>query len=95
MRIPGTLLVIWLVSPCPMKPAPIMPTRIGRPSRSRSRSTVSTRIMTAACRPRTVGQTLIRSFSSASTSSSIFQAASFSEISPTGNGHSSPSRGSS
>src|SRR6266568_2680798 len=34
MRIPGTLLTIWFVSPWPMKPAPTMPTRIGLPCAS-------------------------------------------------------------
>ena len=43
-RIPGTLLTIWFVRPWPMKPAPTMPTRIGRPSASRAFSAVSTMI---------------------------------------------------
>src|SRR5579864_7861961 len=45
MRIPGTLCVIWLVRPCPMKPAPTMPTRIGFPSASRAFSALSTMII--------------------------------------------------
>src|SRR6266508_1338270 len=45
MRIPGTLFVIWFVSPWPMKPAPSMPTWIGRPATSRSFSALSTMIM--------------------------------------------------
>src|SRR5262245_21298559 len=50
MRMPGTLLTIWFVSPCPMKPAPIMPTRIGFPCSSRALSARSTMIMTASAR---------------------------------------------
>src|SRR5882724_9490278 len=46
MRIPGTLLTSWLVRPCPMKPAPIMPTRIGMPRSSRAWRALSTMIMT-------------------------------------------------
>src|SRR5438128_11757121 len=47
MRIPGTLFTIWFVRPCPMKPAPIMPTRIGMPCSSRARRALSTMIMTS------------------------------------------------
>src|SRR5882672_1098352 len=50
MRMPGTLCVIWLVSPWPMKPAPTMPTRIGLPSRSRAFSALST-IITVPSQP--------------------------------------------
>src|SRR4030095_3950865 len=52
MRMPGTLLTIWFVSPWPMNPAPIMPTRIGLPSCSRAFSARSTMIMTASARTR-------------------------------------------
>src|SRR4030065_2017000 len=45
MRIPGTLFIIWLVSPCPMNPAPIIPTRMNFPCLSRSRRALSTIIM--------------------------------------------------
>src|SRR5690348_14308043 len=45
MRMPGTLLTIWLVRPWPMKPAPMLATRIGRPTASRAFSAVSTMIM--------------------------------------------------
>src|SRR2546425_4336616 len=45
MRIPGTLRTIWLVSPWPMKPAPMLATRIGRPSASLAFSALSTMIM--------------------------------------------------
>src|SRR3990172_5456588 len=45
MRIPGTLFTIWLVSPCPMNPAPIIPTRMNFPCLSRSRRALSTIIM--------------------------------------------------
>src|SRR5437899_1778723 len=47
MRMPGTLFTIWLVRPCPMKPAPIMPTRIGLPCSSRALRALSTMIMTS------------------------------------------------
>src|SRR5690349_17038768 len=46
MRIPGTLLVTWLVRPWPIKPAPIRPTRMGLPSASRLLSALSIMIMT-------------------------------------------------
>src|SRR5258705_10473496 len=42
---PGTLWTIWLVSPCPMKPAPIKPTRIGFPCSSLALNALSTMIM--------------------------------------------------
>src|SRR5262245_14365359 len=42
MRMPGTLCVIWFVRPWPMNPAPTIPTRIGRPSRSLDFSALST-----------------------------------------------------
>src|SRR3954466_5643011 len=42
---PGTLWTIWFVSPCPMKPAPIMPTRMGLPSSSRALRALSTMII--------------------------------------------------
>src|SRR5664279_2696046 len=45
IRSPGTEWTIWLVSPWPMKPAPIMPTRIGLPCASRALSALSTMIM--------------------------------------------------
>ncbi len=41
---PGVVLQIWLATPWAMKPAPTMPTRIGRPSASRSASALSTMI---------------------------------------------------
>src|SRR5207253_10931804 len=44
---PGTLWTIWLVSPWPMNPAPIMPTRIGLPCSSLAFRAVSTMIMIA------------------------------------------------
>src|SRR2546426_9742916 len=47
MRIPGTLFTIWLVRPCPIKPAPIMPTRIGLPFSSRAWRALSMMIMTS------------------------------------------------
>src|SRR5439155_22773403 len=50
MRIPGTLLTSWFVRPCPMKPAPIMPTRIGMPRCSLAWRALSTMIMTC-CLP--------------------------------------------
>src|SRR4051812_47648662 len=47
---PGTLWVIWFVSPWPMKPAPTIPTRIGRPSCSRAFRALSTMIiLSSAC----------------------------------------------
>src|SRR6267143_353453 len=42
---PGTLWTIWWVSPCPMKPAPIKPTRIGFPCSSLALNALSTMIM--------------------------------------------------
>src|SRR2546427_2071425 len=42
---PGTLWTIWLVRPCPMKPAPIKPTRIGFPCSSLAFNALSTMIM--------------------------------------------------
>ena len=45
IRIPRTLLTIWFARPWPTCPAPIMPTRIGRPSCSRASSALSTIIM--------------------------------------------------
>src|ERR1700682_3148105 len=45
IRMPGTLCVIWLVSPWPMNPAPIMPTRIGLPCSSLAFNAVSTMII--------------------------------------------------
>src|SRR5262245_36405200 len=45
IRMPGTLFVIWLVSPWPMNPAPTMPTWIGRPSASRACNVLSTMII--------------------------------------------------
>src|SRR5580698_10820142 len=45
MRMPGTLLTIWFVRPWPMKPAPIMPTRMGLPASARACSARSTIIM--------------------------------------------------
>src|SRR2546426_5704116 len=47
MRMPGTLFTIWLVRPCPIKPAPIIPTRMGRPCSSRAWRALSTMIMTS------------------------------------------------
>src|SRR5260370_34692716 len=47
IRMPGTLCTIWLVSPWPMNPAPIMPTRIGLPCSSMAFKARSTMIMTA------------------------------------------------
>src|SRR3954466_15937397 len=44
---PGTLWTIWLVSPWPMNPAPIMPTRIGFPCSSLAMRALSTMIMIA------------------------------------------------
>src|SRR4051812_4687301 len=41
IRWPGTEWVIWLTRPRPMKPAPIMPTRIGFPCASRALSALS------------------------------------------------------
>ncbi len=43
-RMPATLLAIWLARPWAMNPAPTIPTRIGVPAASSSRSAVSTRI---------------------------------------------------
>src|SRR4051812_41277297 len=45
MRMPRTLLTIWLVRPWPMKPAPTMPTRIALPCASWAASARSTMIM--------------------------------------------------
>src|SRR4051794_31211875 len=45
MRMPRTLLTIWLVSPWPMNPAPIMPTRMALPCASWAASARSTMIM--------------------------------------------------
>src|SRR5258708_37018262 len=45
IRMPGTLCVIWLVSPWPMNPAPIMPTRIGFPCSSLDFKALSTMII--------------------------------------------------
>src|SRR5258705_2141093 len=45
IRIPGTLFSIWFVSPCPMKPAPTIPTRMGFPCSWRALSALSTMIM--------------------------------------------------
>src|SRR6267378_1900359 len=45
IRMTGTLWTIWLVSPCPMKPAPIKPTRIGFPCSSLALNALSTMIM--------------------------------------------------
>src|SRR5438094_2348400 len=42
---PGTLWTIWFVSPWPMNPAPIIPTRIGLPCSSLAFRALSTRIM--------------------------------------------------
>src|SRR5882762_1532712 len=42
---PGTLWTIWLASPCPMKPAPIKPTRIAFPCSSLALNALSTMIM--------------------------------------------------
>src|SRR3954471_24854380 len=42
---PGPLFSIWFVSPCPMKPAPTMPTRMGLPCSWRALSALSTMIM--------------------------------------------------
>src|SRR5712692_9627805 len=47
IRMPGTLCAIWLVSPWPMNPAPIMPTRIGLPCSSLAFKARSTMIMAA------------------------------------------------
>src|SRR2546426_433769 len=47
IRMPGTLWTIWFVSPWPMNPAPIMPTRIGLPCSSLAFRALSTRIMIA------------------------------------------------
>src|SRR5688500_996932 len=44
-RIPTVELMIWFAMPRPMNPAPIIPTRIGRPSCSRARSALSRIIM--------------------------------------------------
>src|SRR2546426_264002 len=49
-RMPGTALTIWLVIARPIAPAPIIPTRTGRPLRSRSCSARSTMI-TAGLQP--------------------------------------------
>src|SRR5512140_2179379 len=45
IRMPGTLWTIWFVSPWPMKPAPIMPTRMGFPCSSRAFRALSTMII--------------------------------------------------
>src|SRR3954451_23883635 len=45
IRMPRTLLTIWLVRPWPMKPAPTMPTRIALPCASWAASARSTMIM--------------------------------------------------
>jgi hypothetical protein len=47
---PGTPLMIWLATPRAMKPAPIIPTRIGRPSASLALRAVST-IITCSISP--------------------------------------------
>src|SRR5919198_1678622 len=47
MRSPGTVFTIWLSRPRPMKPAPIMPTRMGLPAASRAFRALSTMIMTS------------------------------------------------
>src|SRR5215470_18179520 len=52
---PGTLCTIWLVNPCPMNPAPIMPTRMGLPSASRRLSALSTMIMIPSLAPSSYG----------------------------------------
>src|ERR1700682_1176855 len=45
IRMPGTLCVIWLVSPWPMHPAPIMPPRLVLPCSSLAFNAVSTMII--------------------------------------------------
>src|SRR5262245_52619740 len=45
MRSPGTEWTIWFSRPRPMKPAPIMPTRMGSPAASRAFRALSTMIM--------------------------------------------------
>ena len=84
---PARCCSIWLVSPWPMKPAPTMPTRIGLPCcLARPQRGVDDdhddALHPAGCQPRR------------STSSSGLPGASFSEMTATGSGHSSPSRGS-
>src|SRR3954453_9187442 len=51
MRMPGTLWTIWLVSPWPMNPAPIMPTRMGFPCSSRAFKALSTMIIAPSLQP--------------------------------------------
>src|SRR3954467_5130867 len=51
MRMPGTLLTIWLVRPCPMNPAPIIPTRTGLPCSSRALRALSTMIIASSLAP--------------------------------------------
>src|SRR5215213_711758 len=45
MRSPGTEWTTWFSRPRPMKPAPIMPTRMGLPAASRALRALSTMIM--------------------------------------------------
>src|SRR5688572_22617736 len=47
-RMPAAALTIWLARPRPMNPAPIIPTRIGRPCASRARSALSMMIIAVA-----------------------------------------------
>ncbi len=88
-RMPGTLLTIWFARPWAMKPAPTMPTRIGVPAASSSRSAASTRIIG-------VSAIVIRRRSSAlDLGRAGGHARSLSDMSPTGSGHAMPRSGSS
>src|SRR4029453_9293420 len=50
MRMPGTELTIWFVSPWHMKPAPRIATRTGRPCSARALRALSTMIMSSSHR---------------------------------------------
>ena len=78
-----------------MNPAPMKPTRIGRSSRSRASSILSTMIIGPRSPLRRSAATAILALTSGSTSASRRQAPSFSEISLTGSGQLRPSPGSS
>ena len=93
---PGTLLRIWLVRPWPMKPAPTMPTRIGRPCCLAGLQCVVDDdhrvLLPLVCGPR---QALILRLSSARSRRAAATPRPSATSPPTGSGHSSPSRGSS
>ena len=109
-RMPGVLLTIWLVRPWHMKPAPTMPTRMGRSCSARAFSAVSTIHMALLLRaqltrePGRLSAAIVMQPPLRATSCASLRPRSHAtggtpdpsaEITETGSGHLSPSRGSS